>query len=436
MDLLRSSDVSFTNLEFVIHEGQPFPAYVAGGRAASYLAAPPLVVEELKWMGIDIVYAANNHTHDFAEDGIMTTVEYLEQGGLAYAGIGPSLSEATSPGYYQAPKGRVALVAASDWGPRGLSDLPFQMPVGVMPADGDAFFKPRPGVNLLRYDAVNTLDREGMDALKRLSEKWGWERAKNTRRNGGARAEAFISPSILDCEQDTDTQFHFMGRKFELGDAFDFYTEPYQDDLERNYKWIREARRSADWVVAALHDQGSRRPSDENHVKEFAHGCIDAGADVFLAHGGRHGGIEIYKGKVILFGCPPFYFQNESIRHNPPELKMRYGLDSTSTTAEFLAKRAEAEGRVGSVAGMDPGEFGRGSVLQQVVFDGNGDVTEVRIHPLEYRRTGRNTERGKALLAERGSPAAEQMLERARARAEAYGTTVEVKDGVGYVRVE
>lgn len=283
VQLLRGSDCAMTNLEFVIHNGEPFPAYVAGGRAASYLAAPPHVVAELKWMGINLVYAANNHVHDFAEDGITTTIKYLNAGGLAYAGIGPSLTTSTMPGYYQTDKGRVALVSASDWGPRGKADLPFQMPTGVMPGDADAFFKARPGINLLRYDAVNTVDKEAFGALKRMSKALGWEEAKAGRRAGGGRAEPFVSQSILGCEQDNAKQFHFMGRKFVLGKSFDFSTEPYEADLQRNFKWVREARRTADFVVAALHDQGARREQDEVHVRAFARGAIDAGADVAVA---------------------------------------------------------------------------------------------------------------------------------------------------------
>ena len=40
VELLRSADVSFTNLECCIQDGEDFPAYVAGnGRGATYLPA-------------------------------------------------------------------------------------------------------------------------------------------------------------------------------------------------------------------------------------------------------------------------------------------------------------------------------------------------------------------------------------------------------------
>ena len=434
VDVLRQSDASFTNLELVIQDGEDWPAHVAGnGRAASYLGAPPLVVEELKWMGIRMVYAANNHSSNFGEGGVLTTVKYLEAGGLPYAGIGPSLSRATAPGFLETASGRVALVSAADWGPRGRSDLPYQMPVGVIAGDGDGFFKSRPGVNLVRYDAVNTVDRAALDALRRISRELGWEEAKATRRAGGARAEPFLSPKVMGCEQDTDKEFHFMGRKFVEGDRFDFRTEPFQEDLERNERWIRTARRQADWVVVAYHDQGARRAFDEEHTRVFARRSIDAGADIFVNHGARHGGVEFYKGKVILYGQPPFYFQNESVRHAPPELLSRWGLGPQQTIIDFLEQRAVAEGRVGAVVGQRRADW-RGSCAHQVVYGPDRQVKEVRVLPLDIPNAGPIAERGATFLAEPGSETAMNVLQRAAERCKDYGTRVEVRDGVGYVR--
>ena len=46
-----------------------------------------------------------------------------------------------------------------------------------------------------------------------------------------------------------------MGRKFVLGEKFRMSTCPYQEDLDRTYKHVTEARRHADVVIVALHDQ-------------------------------------------------------------------------------------------------------------------------------------------------------------------------------------
>ena len=104
---------------------------------------------------------------------------------------------------------------------------------------------------------------------------------------GGGRDEPLVGPELVGGEQDDDEAFHFMGTRFVAGDAFSFETVPYEADLERNYKWVAEARRQADTVVVGLHQQGASRSEREppDHTRIFAHGAIDAGADVFVAHG-------------------------------------------------------------------------------------------------------------------------------------------------------
>src|SRR5260370_20630532 len=148
------------------------------------------------------------------------------------------------------------------------------------------------------------VDWANLEALRSGSQELGWESAKANRRRGGGRDEALIGPSVTGGEQDSDTEVHFMGRKFALADRFDFTTAPYQVDLERNYRWIREARRQAEFVVVAFHDQGARRPAEEEYTRIFAYGAIDAGADIYVNTGCRHGGLETHESNVS--------------RHRPP----------------------------------------------------------------------------------------------------------------------
>ncbi len=436
VELLRSADVSFTNLECCIQDGEDFPAYVAGnGRGATYLPGPPHTVEEVKWMGIKMVYAANNHAADFAEGGILTTIKYFKAGGLSYAGIGPSLTAATAPGYLETSKGMVALIAAADWGPRGRMDLPYQMPAAVMAADEGPTFKSRPGLNLIRYDAVTLVDRSTLDALRRASQELGWEQTKATRRRGGGRDEALIGPSVLGGEQDSDTEFHFMGRKFALSDRFDFTTAPYQVDLERNYRWIREARRQAEFVVVAFHDQGARRPAEEEYTRIFAYGAIDAGADVYVNTGCRHGGIEIYKGKLILHGLPAFFIQNEQVRQVPNQMMSRWGLQpDESTPADFLDARDHGEAHGTNVMTSFRNTDFRGSAIHTVSYDEDRNLKEVRIYPLTKISTGRRSQLGRPQW-EPDTEEAQQVLERAVERSKRFGTEVEKENGIGVVRV-
>jgi poly-gamma-glutamate synthesis protein (capsule biosynthesis protein) len=315
-------------------------------------------------------------------------------------------------------------------------DLPYQMPAAVMAADEGPMFKSRPGLNVIRYDAVTLVDRTTFDTLRKASQELGWEQAKASRRRGGGRDEALIGPSVLGGEQDTDSEFHFMGRKFALADRFDFTTAPYQVDLERNYRWIREARRQAEFVVVAFHDQGARRPTEEEYTRIFAYGAIDAGADIYVNTGCRHGGIEIYKGKLILHGLPAFFIQNEQVRQVPNQMMARFGLrPDESTPADFLDARDRGEGHGANIMSSFRNTDFRGSAVHTVRYDENRNLKEVRIYPLTKISTGPRSQLGRPQW-DPDTEEAQQVLARAMERSKRFGTKIEPKDGFGIVRVK
>ena len=439
VDLLRGADISIGNLECNIQAGEDFPAFVAGGgHGATYMAAPPFSVEELQWFGFKTFFTANNHSQDFAEGGMVTTLKYLDAAGIGHAGTGRNLTEATAPCYSYTAKGRVAVIGAADWGPRGRADLPYPIPLGAMAGDEGPMFKGRPGVNLIRYDAVPHVDRATMDALRRASQEMGWEQSKEVRRHGGARAEPLMGPTMLSRETDTDKEFFFMGTKFMLDDRFTFETVPYQMDLERNFRWVREARRQSEVVIVGFHQQGASRTFDEppDHTRIFARGAIDAGADVFVAHGSsRLGGIEIYNGKAIIYGVPGFIRQLNQVRHLPSGVMQRWGLSHGDTAADFLEARDNAEAGGRRRMGVGTANPGGGLAVYSPVFDKNKELKEVRVHPLE-ESSGTRPQRGRPMLAEPGSEVARAVLESVVKRSEAFGTKVEVRDGVAVARVK
>jgi poly-gamma-glutamate synthesis protein (capsule biosynthesis protein) len=436
VELLKSADLSFANLECGIQDGEDFPALGAGmGWAGTYMGAPPMMIEELKFMGIDAVYAANNHSADFAEAGILTTIRYLKKGDLPYAGIGASLTEASLPTYLETENARVALISVADWGPRQQMELSFPWPAGYMPSDELPPYKSRPGINLLRYDAAIHVDREAFDQIRRISEQLDWGRGKQVRFKGAARSEPLIGTTLRGWEKDTDTEFFFTGRKFILDDEFRMSTFAFEEDLNRIYKHVSEARRHADVVIVALHDQ-SHGVAVHDYISTFAHGVIDAGADVYLNHGGLQRGIEIYKGKFILYGQPPLYLQNNEVTQLPSSMKLRMGLAMDSTAGELLEDRAQNRNRAAAAGGRINAFSGIGSAVHTAVFGEKAQLKEVRIYPTEeYVIDGRRERSSVPRLAEPGSDKFKAVIERAQGRSEAFGTKIEVRDGMGIVRV-
>ena len=66
------------------------------------------------------------------------------------------------------------------------------------------------------------------------------------RKYGVARSHPMVGPTgNIGVEEDTETSFWFMGRKFEVADQPGQYSVPCQEDLDRLYKYIRAARRQA-----------------------------------------------------------------------------------------------------------------------------------------------------------------------------------------------
>lgn len=61
------------------------------------LKADPRTIDVLKQASINVVTLANNHIMDYGEQGLIDTLELLGENGIAYAGVGTNLREATKP---------------------------------------------------------------------------------------------------------------------------------------------------------------------------------------------------------------------------------------------------------------------------------------------------------------------------------------------------
>jgi len=390
------------------------------------------MIDELKHVGINAVYCANNHTADFGEGGILTAVKYLKQKDMAYSGIGPSLTEASAPCYIETPGGTVAIISVADWGPRLLMELPFPWPAGYMPSDELPPFRSRPGVNLIRYDVVVHVDRAAVDQLRRISGMLHWERGKVGRRTGGVRTETLVGPSLLGYEQDTDNEFFFMGRKFVLDDDFRLTTFAFQEDLDRIYKHVREARHNADVVIVGMHDQ-SHADGVADFVRTLAHGVIDAGADLYINHGGRTRGIEVYNGKAIAYGQGAGLAFSTDVTRLPSSMLQRYGLPADASAFELLDLRAKGRRETYEQGGFlppgSPGDEAPERTILEAVF-ADGALNEIRLYP-----SGRTPDSRLPGLFEAESEASDRALQRSAELSAPYGTNVEIQNGVGVIRV-
>jgi len=280
VDLIRGADLAFTNLEMLLHNYEGYPAAECGG---TYTRADPEIIEELQWMGFDIVSTANNHSLDYMYGGLVATMEYLDAAGVTHAGTGLDLAEARQPAYLETPRGRVTLIAAS-------STFASFGRAGAARRDMHG----RPGLNSLRYETWYEVREETLEALKRVAEEMGL-------------------PEVVQPED----AYHFLGKKFVVGDDVGVHTKPHKGDMEGNLEAVRDAARQADWVLFSLHAHAGRLGDPERPAKfieEFARACIDAGAHTIIGHG-HHAmrGIEIRDDKPIFYSLGDFIFQNETV---------------------------------------------------------------------------------------------------------------------------
>ena len=412
--LLRSGDVTFANLEMLFHRWEHPPAQEAGG---TYMGADPAILEDLAWMGIQLVSCANNHAGDYGPEGLMASLEAVRRAGLVPAGAGPNLAMARAPAYLETRRGRVALLACTSTGPQALR-------AGAQRPD----LPGRPGVSYLGHRVTYVVDRPTLDALRRASKALGLEALKGWRRRFG-----FYGPQ----PEDTEEVFHFLGHRFALGEGFRVETEPDPADLEDILRWVRDARRMADWVLVSIHchevePADPYEPARERvpaFLRTFAHRCIDDGADAVLGHGPHLvRGVEVYRGRPILYSLGNFFFQNETVLWQPAESYARFGLGPEHTPADFYDARSACGER-----GFPPDPVYWESVVARIRFQG-GRLEEVRLYPIDLGFGRPRSQRGRPVLA--GPEVGRRVLERIARLSEDLGTPVRLEGGTAVVRPE
>jgi poly-gamma-glutamate capsule biosynthesis protein CapA/YwtB (metallophosphatase superfamily) len=77
---------------------------------------------------------------------------------------------------------------------------------------------------------------------------------------------------------------------------------------------IRAVRRPGDLVIVSLHWGGNWGYQISAEQRTFAHHLVDAGVDLIHGHSSHHvKGIEVYNGKLLLYGCGDFLNDYEGI---------------------------------------------------------------------------------------------------------------------------
>jgi poly-gamma-glutamate capsule biosynthesis protein CapA/YwtB (metallophosphatase superfamily) len=400
-ELLRGADVSIANSETLYHQFEGYPV-ADSGLYGTYVATHPDVIDDLRWLGLDMVSTANNHCVDYGELGLLANLDNLERHGMPHAGTGRSLTEAARPCYLQTARGTVAMVAVT-----------LTMPPGDHRAgEARGAVRARPGANVLRHTLSHEVPPEAFRSLLGLGASL--RLGRQFRRDG-----------------DTVT---FLGQTFTLGPGYRTAAAINPFDLELNLRWIAEARQLADWVVVSMHchESGTTREDPPDFAVSFARQALDAGGDIIFGHGPHlDRGIEIYQGKPIFYALGNFIIQNETIPQQPWDFTQRLGLPPTATTGDAYSVRDSQSG-----GGLAHDPIGLQSAIATVAFRG-GRLAEIRLHPVDLGLgTPQRRRAGRPLLA-RGE-VARAIIERFARMSSTYDTAVEVTgepDPVGVIRI-
>ncbi len=390
VELIRGADVAFTNLEMLFHDYEPYPMHESGG---TYMRAEPALLKELVWAGFDLVSLANNHTGDYGVEGMRLTRRYVEAEGLLGAGVGEELAEAREARFIETANGRVALVSvASTFTEHSVASKP------------RAAVRGRPGLNPLRHRTVRVVTRDQLERMRALL------------RDMNVNAPA------------TGDSLRVFNTQLAAGDAPRVRTFPDAADVDDIAAVVRNASRLANFVLVTVHshERGGTNAEPAEFLTAFARAMVDAGADLFVGHGPHVlRGIELYKGKPIIYSLGDFLFQNETVLRLPDDNYRPYDLDENAGVADFNDARY-ARGTRGFPAQREIWE----SVVAVARWRGD-QLATLELHPITLGFGQPEPVRGRPMLADRelGRKIIGDLIERSRP----FGTTIEWRDGVGVV---
>jgi poly-gamma-glutamate capsule biosynthesis protein CapA/YwtB (metallophosphatase superfamily) len=392
IELIRSADVAFTNLEMLFHDYEPYPMHESGG---TYMRAAPAMAKELAWAGFDMVSRANNHTGDYGVLGMRLTTKYTAEAGLLQAGTGESLAEAREAKFLETAKARVALISCASY---------FTEHSRAGKSRGD--IPARPGLNPLRYSTVHTVTYEELETLRQILERAGLQPPKS------------------------GSNLIFYDQNFVAGDKPGVRTTLNQEDLEEITCVVRNASRLADLTIVTIHaHEGDGDISvPARFLPTFARAMIDAGADVLVGHGPHVlRGIEVYKGKPIFYSLGNFIYQNQTLLRLPYENYEHYKLGSNAHVADFNDARYDF-GRKGRPVNPEIWK----SVIAVPCWRGK-ELTEIKLYPVSLGFGKFRTKRGRPMFAD--PDLSKEIIEDLNHLSKPFGTIIDLREGIGVVRL-
>ena len=398
-EYIEKGDARFFNFESTLnYEGECFASQFSGG---TYIRTNPEVFGDCLGFGFNMTSFNNNHAMDFSYGGLLKTLDYVNEYDIPNSGVGRNLGEASAPCFLDTKNGRVALISVNT-----------SFNPSMMAGEQSRRFPGRPGINGLRHEQKIVLNKEDFEKIKEIGEKSGINVAKNISiKEGYAQAPA-------------DGTYDLGEIKFELGEETKRVTTCNKKDLERIKKSIFEAKLQSDYIIISVHSHqlsGDSKETPSQFLEEFAHFCIDNGANAVVGHGPHLlRPIEVYKNRPIFYSLGDFILQLYSVEIAPEDFFEKQGLTSDSTVHELLAKRSANFTR-----GLMEDKKMNETVIPYWETDENGDLTHLELLPISLSMGGKKSEEGLPSIAEDT-----HFIDRLAEMSKPYGTEIKMKGKV------
>lgn len=257
LPLLRTSDLLLINLETsVTTTSSPWP-----NKEYNYRMHPANLAPVLHAARVDYTSLANNHILDYSTEGLIETVWTLKEAGISFAGAGENTDEAYKPAILYLPR------------------------------------------SLQEYHSRR------VDGEKVLSTRWS-EQEREVLDAPGTGYPVYVY-SASDHPQEwgaTVPNFHYIE-----------YSSATREHLRRLL--LRNGSAAPALKIFSVHWGSNYKWCPPDHIRSLAHFLIDeCGVDIVHGHSSHHvQGVEVYRGKAIIYGCGDFvddYVVHEKYRND------------------------------------------------------------------------------------------------------------------------
>jgi poly-gamma-glutamate capsule biosynthesis protein CapA/YwtB (metallophosphatase superfamily) len=393
--LIQSGDVTIGNREGATLDSATHTAGYGDGLlwSESNLAA------DEKAMGVGMVSLANNHGMDWGDVGLRDTIRLHRSAGIITAGGGENLAEARQAGVLETPKGRVALIStASSFKANARANDALEMTAA------------RAGISTLRTRIIHLLNEQQFASVRKLAT----ELASTLK----------PAPSLDATEITFGDEIYRLSRSTGLSYEMELY------DHAALLKSIRDAKLQSDLVVFTIHAHQSPTGDDDDtpeppdFLVRLFHDAVDAGADVIMG-GGPHSlrGVEIYKGRPILYGLGAFFLNGDIEMTQESALRVFPDASGHAPPPDPPQRSVRPGG--------NPASWYDG-VVAVTEFE-RGEARRVLLYPLDLGNTYDRKRRGIPHLA---APAeAERILKNLEKDSAQFGTRILAKNSVGIIDI-